>query len=1181
MTVEGNVSSLVGRRLGRYQIQELLGAGGMGAVYRARDTSLGRDVAIKVPAATTDDEIAGRQLMHEARAAAALDHPNICTIHEVAEADRRWFIVMQHVEGETVAARMAKRRLSSQQVVAVATEVAGALAYAHRRGIVHRDIKPQNIMLTSTEHVKVLDFGLARITPSAGDERSTIAALSVSDAVAGTVPYMSPEQLRGEPLDGRSDIFSFGTLLYELANGEHPFAGSTAADTIAAILMREPRTIAEPQLVPPVLRRVLRKCLEKDKSQRYQSMDEVVADLVRDDRPGQLRAFDDLASAGAPLPLPPAIGGVTSATGFIGRDGELSTMTAAWERATQGSLALILVGGDPGIGKTRLCTEFARTCFEQGGTVLVGRCDEQTLVPYQPFVEALTWYSRTCPEPDLLAHLSAAGGGAELGSFIPDLARRVPDLPRPGLMNPEGQRFRLLETVSALLAAVSASRPTLVVFEDLHWADQPTLLMLRHLVRSATPARLCVLGTFREAEVDSTHPLAATLADLRREGNVTRLSLGGLGRDGVRGILESVAGGKAPPQLVELMTESTGGNPFFVGEMSRHLLETGALTLERAAGDSRTARIGLPEGVKDVLRQRLSRLSADCNTALRLAAVVGQEFGVEILEALGDLPEDRLLDAIDEAVHARLIEEAHPLPGRFGFVHALIRETLYGDLSALRRARLHRRVGEALEQLTGARPNPPYADLAHHFVRSASADTADKAIEYATRAGDRAVEGLAHEEAAQLYALALQSLERKDAGADADAVRADLHARRGRAFGALGQWALQKAELDRALQCLEATERERRGELLLQLSEASFFLLDIPAVERLAAATLELADQVHREDLGADAIAWLARARQAQGELDAAIDMDRVAMRRSNGHSRVAVTHAGLSLYLAGRSSEAVIDGEHAVEVARASNDASQIMYALPHFGLVLGSVGRYADAGRVFDEVREFGRRFGVLPPLARATAMAAGHHLGVFDFDGARVLQLEARELARSLGFAPTIVSASIDLLLIAARTHDPGSAEQLLQQTSEDAARMPGWHGWLWSLRLCQVRAELALARDEYESAVQEATQSIDRSRARGRPKYEALGLITRAHAMQRVGRTQHAIADLRRAATVARGVGDPALLLQAIAASIAIEADDALLTEAQALIARISDALPNTMRLSFDRSEPVQQVRRFVV
>ena len=895
---------------------------------------------------------------------------------------------------------------------------------------------------------------------------------------------------------------------------------------------------------------------------------------------GYRPVFSERASAqpgGEPLPLAPALVAMSRTT-FIGRQTELGTMTAVWQRVAQGALGVILLRGEAGIGKTRLCTEFARACSEQGSNVLLGRCDEQTLVPYQPFVEALSWYARTCPKPELVADLSAAGGGAELGPLIPDLMRRLPDLPPAPLMNPEGQRFRLLEAVRALLTVVSASHPTLIVLEDLHWADQPTLLLLRHLVRLATPARLCIIATFRETDLNPTHPLWATLADLPREADVTRLSLGGLCQEGVRGILESVAGGSAPAQLVKMMTVSTGGNPFFVGEMSRHLLETGVLTtLGRPSAEAPIARLALPEGVKDVLRHRLSRLTADCNTALRLAAVVGQEFGINVLEALGDLTEDRLLDAIDEAVRARILQEPNQIPGRFEFVHALIRETLYGDLSALRRSRLHRRVGEVLERLAGDRPNPPYADLAHHFVRSASVDTADKAIEYATRAGDRAVEALAHEEATQLYALALQAIDVKHGGAGDDGRRVALHQRRATAFGALGQWALQKAEIEIARRHVRPQEIELRAELALMLADAGFYLLDVHFVERVASEALELAEQTGRDDVTAGAIAWLARCRQALGDLEAAIEMDRVAARRSDGRSRVVLMHGALTLYLAGRSAEASTDSERSVEIARASHDTSQIMYALPHCGLVLGSVGRYAEASRIFNEARAFGRRFGVLPPLARATSMAGGHHLAVFDFDGARALQLEAREIARSVGFAPTIVSAGIDLLLIAARTFDPGSVEDLLQRTSEEAARTPGWHEWLWRLRLCQARAELALAREEHPAAVQFATESLDQSRARKRPKYEALGLITRARALQRLGRTRDAVPDAQRAMTVARNLDDPALLLQAIGVAIAIEGDDALVTEARALCDVISTALPDDpMRLQFQRSEPVRQI-----
>ena len=660
-------------------------------------------------------------------------------------------------------------------------------------------------------------------------------------------------------------------------------------------------------------------------------------------------------------------------------------------------------------------------------------------------------------------------------------------------MNPEGQRYRLFETVAELLAVASATHPMILVCDDLHWADKPTLLMLRHIMRASDAASFCIIGTYRENELARTHPLVELLADFRGEPSVTRLALQGLEEVHVQGLIDAVVGSDGWAQLARVVTHSTNGNPFFVVEMLRHLAETGALAELRHAPSGGKAALGLPEGVKEVIGRRLSRLSEASNRTLSLAAVIGREFGVEVLEALGDLPEGRLLDAIDEAVQAQLIAE---LPGRvdsFTFVHALIRETLHGELTTTRRVRLHRRVGEAIERLTHGRPDPPLADLAYHFVQAASGDTADKAIDYATRAGDGAADALAHEEAARFYDMALQSLEFKPPGPENEALRCELHARRADAFGALAQWALQKMEIERALQHLDPLKIERRCELVEKMVGALFFSLDIRSVERLAPEALALAEQVQRSDLAANAIAWLARARSASGDLRGSIEMDNAAIARAGSARTIAHAMQPLSLYLTARTRDGIAQGFRATKMARSSHDATFTMYSLSHLGLNLGSMGRYAEAATVFDEARQFGHKYGVLPLLARATSMAAGFHLNVFDFTGTEALALEARELARSADYAPTFVSAGIDLLLTFARRHELSTAEALLAETEAAVATTPGWHEWLWRLRLCQVRAELALERGAYGAALAEANEGIRQSQSKGRPKYRS----ARAH------------------------------------------------------------------------------------
>jgi hypothetical protein len=699
-------------------------------------------------------------------------------------------------------------------------------------------------------------------------------------------------------------------------------------------------------------------------------------------------------------------------------------------------------------------------------------------------------------------------------------------------------------------------------------------------MRSPRTASFTIVATYRESELGRTHPLAEMLITLRREPAVTRLVLHGLNIAHVRALVNSIVGPNTPSQLPQMVMDSTDGNPFFATEILQHLQETRAIG--RICGPTgRTMEVpelGLSEGIKEVIGQRLSRLSEACNRVLSVASIVGREFDATLLEAVADLQDNELLDALEEATRAQLVSESHEVTGRFEFTHALIRETLYSELSSPRRVRLHRCVADAIERLSENKPNLPLAELAYHFWQAASAGAVDKAIDYATRAGDRAADALAHEEAARLFDIALHSLEFGPEGRDTERLRVDLHARRARSFEALGQWRLEVRELDAALHHLDPQQIERRCELVLALARAWFLLLDVRPVEQYATEALQLAERLQRSDLAANAMAWLARCRQANGDLGAAIEMDRRSMSRAPDVVTAAHIMGPLTLYLAGRSTQALELAAASVDSARSSRDTTFIMYSLPHLGLNLAAAGRYAEATQAFHEARTFGRKYGAIPMLARATAMAAGLHLTLFDFESAEALQSEACELARSAGFVPPIVSAGIDSLLTFARRHEPGRAERLLEEIAAAAASTAGWHQWLWQLRLAQARAELALARDAFDEAIATATDSIEQSRARGRAKYEALGLITRARGQHALARTRDAIADAKTAVRVADGTGDPALLLLALDALIGLDGTDELATRARAVTDCIYDSLPDeVMRRCFTESEVMRRIR----
>jgi eukaryotic-like serine/threonine-protein kinase len=290
-----------GTKLGPYEIRSLLGAGGMGEVYLAQDTNLDRKVAIKVlPERLVADEQARKRLVREARAAAKLDNPNICSIYEVGEEDGRSFIVMQYIEGETLDVRIKRKPLDLSETLSIAIQVADALAEAHAHAIIHRDIKPSNIIITNRGQAKVMDFGLARsIGETVESEAETI--LTAPGMILGTLPYMSPEQVKGEQTDARSDVFSFGTMLYEFASGRQPFASGSSAATASAILTHQPAPLARfaPEL-PDELQRIVRKCLEKDREQRYQSARDLAIDLENIRRQHESASIQPLSADRSP-----------------------------------------------------------------------------------------------------------------------------------------------------------------------------------------------------------------------------------------------------------------------------------------------------------------------------------------------------------------------------------------------------------------------------------------------------------------------------------------------------------------------------------------------------------------------------------------------------------------------------------------------------------------------------------------------------------------------------------------------------------------------------------------------------------------------------------------------------------------------------------------------------------------
>jgi DNA-binding SARP family transcriptional activator/tetratricopeptide (TPR) repeat protein len=430
---------------------------------------------------------------------------------------------------------------------------------------------------------------------------------------------------------------------------------------------------------------------------------------------------------------------------FVGRRQELDRLRALYERAAAGTRQLVLLEGEPGIGKTRLAMQLMQTCEQDGAVALYGRCDADTHVPYQPFVEALRSYvARTSAD-------RLAPWGNELGRVVPEL---VASGHAPATTETI-ERYRVFDAAAEVLTDMARAQPVVLVLDDLHWADMPTLLMLRQLVRAAEDAPIMIVAGFRDTE----RPAALTdiLVQLRREHYYETIELVGLDETDSTELMGEFGTDALPEHAQRALWEETRGNPFFLEEMVRHL-GAGQAT---AAGNGAPWPVELPEGIREVIGRRLATLSDESRDVLTTASVIGREFRIELLEALGSYDEDKLDDVVEESIDAHVIAEIPGVYGRCSFTHSLIRQTLYDGLTGTRRARLHLRVGEALESLDG-----DAAELAHHFSLAPPARGAAKALEYAERAARQATAQLAYEEAARLYEVALEALEQT--GADGE-----------------------------------------------------------------------------------------------------------------------------------------------------------------------------------------------------------------------------------------------------------------------------------------------------------------------------------------------------------------------------------------------------------------------------
>jgi serine/threonine protein kinase/predicted ATPase len=759
---------LTGRRVGPYELVEFIGAGGMGEVYKARDVRLDRTVAIKVlPTHVARNPQARERFEREARAVAALNHPHICTLYDVGEepspepstlgTEPVRFLVMEYVDGTTIDFAE-DLPLAPDRVTQIAIQVCSALEAAHEKGIVHRDIKPLNIMLTHRGQVKVLDFGVAKLDETAPQPDTTPTLQTNTGMVVGTLLYMSPEQACGERVNSASDVFSLGVILYRLLTGKHPFSPDEShmpmQSLVRALLSQHPvppRSLNSN--VPPLLEEIVLHMLEKDPGRR----------------PGAAEIRRRLEGPSDTSPRVPRQVRPSSRRRMVGRQQESALLEEAFENAASGSPILMTVVGEPGIGKTTIVEEFLKHLRDADlAYVARGRCSERLAgnEAYLPVLETLESLlagdDRYSGAQQLLAHLAPTWYEQVSSAGRSSAAEAQPE------QKPASQE-RLKREFRAFLEGVSRVKPLVLLFDDVHWSDVSTVDLLGYLCTRFGSMRLLLIATYRPTDLLlAKHPFAALKLDLSARGLCREVILGFLTRQEAATYLDlEFPNHQFPAALAAVIHEKTEGSPLFMVDLVRDLAGRGVI-VRSDAGWTLVQSIpmlerDLPASVRSMIDRKIAQIADDDRQLLIGASVQGHAFDSAVVsKALGKDPaevEERL-EVLDRIHGFVIVLGEDVLPGgtptvRCRFVHVLYQNALYASLRTTRRAALSAAVANALIELHGEHTAAIASELA--FLFEAARDAA-RAAGYFLLAAQQALRVFAFVEAANLAGHGLRLL---------------------------------------------------------------------------------------------------------------------------------------------------------------------------------------------------------------------------------------------------------------------------------------------------------------------------------------------------------------------------------------------------------------------------------------
>jgi predicted ATPase len=994
----------------RYRVLSVLGRGGMGILYLVQDEMLAKSVALKM--LNFDVEWTGKQALikrfqSEFKLLAQLHHPNLVRVYDYGiTADGNLYFTMEWLQGQDLKNMLGK----AQQVnlISVIVQICRALAYLHARNVIHGDLKPANVLLVD-DQVKLVDFGVALDL--------TIPDLRAQFYAPG---YTAPEVKEMRRIDHRVDLYSLGALFYALVVGEPPLLMPGAGrERLIQFLLAE--TVEQQGVISAGVERIIAQLLSEWPGDRYDSANQVI------------EALNEVADKSYALETKETAGSYALRSRFVGRKEELDRLHRSWQETLPGKSLLTLIAGESGVGKTRLLEELAVQVQLDGGRIAFGQCEERGGSAYNPWRTILRLL---VPHVESVDRKLMERLGPVLAILLPELWQRVyvSQVGVPSALEPEAAQRRLNRVIVRLLHSAARLRPTLVVIEDAHWADEATLELLQFLTRIKPQTALYMCVTYRPNEVGAGHPLSRL-----KNSEIPHLTLKGFPLETTGDLLCSMLGvEELPEHFVDQVQSSTAGNVFFVRELVRAWAEDGRVLQRTRTGwridEQKFGEVGLSESIHQVILRRLERLSPDSRRLLQQAAVVGSVFWDGLLETLLPASQLGIQIALSEALGKELVyeQETSAFAGEreYRFVGQMVRDVNYDSIALKERQLLHKRIAAWLLDRPAKEVQEHLGLIADHLE---SGGLEKKAIVYLRKAGYQAMNQFAHSKALQYLSRALDLtpvsnyLERYELVLTREKINGLQGRREEQAHDLKVLKELADLLKDDELRVKVALRRAHYGQLMGDFSEA---ILAAQRAINLAQSTGQVDSQALGYLYWGQVLCRQGAYEAAEIRLEEAWELARnAAIRQTEADS---LRNLGIVSYYLGDYTRAGMYYERALHIHREIGDQQGSGHALNNLGIISFYQGDYGEARSFYEQALDIRQQIGDMRGESEAYNNLGSVYSELGDYERARIFFEKALRLHREIGDRQNEALMLVNLSLLFHKLDE----NRLAQKYSEQA-------------------------------------------------------------------------------------------------------------------------------------------------